>query len=63
MYDEKFFDYYDKLRNHIVNVLNEIVDNYAYVKPDKEDKIKNYKSNIDRLKRENQVLKNKIFSM
>lgn len=33
MYDEKFFDYFEKLRNYVVNVLNEIVDNYMYVKP------------------------------
>ena len=53
MYDEKFFDYYENLRNFIVNVLNEIVDNYVYVKPDQENKTKKYKQDIDRLKREN----------
>ena len=53
MYDEKFFDYYEKLRSYIVNVLNEIVDNYQYIKPGKDDQLKSHKEKIDRLKREN----------
>ncbi len=36
-YDEKFFDYYESLRNNIIKVLNEIVDNYTYKKSEPVD--------------------------
>lgn len=39
MYDEKFFGYFEQLRTTLVNILNEIVDNYKYIKPDEDEKI------------------------
>ena len=58
-YDIKFFEYYEELRDNLISILNEIVDNYTYKNPEIEDMNK-FKLEYESLVSENEYLKNTV---
>lgn len=58
-YDIKFFEYFEELRDNLISVLNEIVDNYIYKTPEA-NKVNELKLNYENVLSENDFLKKKI---
>lgn len=58
-YDIKFFEYYEELRDNLISILNEIVDNYTYKNPEIEEMNK-FKLEYESLVSENDFLKQKV---
>ena len=58
-YDPYIFEYYEMTRMNLINILNEIVDNYVYKKPSLVDR-KELDEVIDQLKTDNSKLKDKV---
>ncbi len=61
-YDIKFFEYFEELRDNLISVLNEIVDNYTYKSPDIEE-MNQLKLEYENIVGENEFLKRKMMDL
>lgn len=58
-YDAKFFEFYEATRINFINILNEIVDNYTYKRPNMYER-RSSDVTVNTLKVENDVLREKL---